>query len=70
MSGQILHEPQSHDCEGRPHSGDVRVGTLWQCDDCGDIYVSKCGEWGFYWKRLSARQARRKLRKLKIVPAT
>jgi hypothetical protein len=38
VSGRVIHQAATrHDCSGLP--GIPETWTLWQCDDCGDIWT-------------------------------
>ena len=55
MAGKIIKEVKRPcDCEGRPAANLYGIGTEWQCDECGAIWVIEDGhsrDPGQFWMK-------------------
>lgn len=65
--GWLIKSPTPHSCprpsETARNNGGYDIGSLWQCDECSQVWKLVAGEYGEYFLKISARRALRELKK-------
>lgn len=65
VMGYLNRPLPPHRCNLEPPTMEI-INTVWKCDECGQIWRVKQGEYGNFWKRASDRWVRRHSSEWKI----